>query len=88
MPKHIKIIGRCGNWALTVLSGLLAIMLLTKGQPGGFLFMLLFSALGGFNLYVLEKCIGFFSEEELLQAEVRKAELRRKLADMAADARA
>ncbi len=88
MPKHIKIIGRCGNWALTVLFGLGAIALLTRGQPVGFLFMLLVSALGGFNLYVLEKCIGFFSEEEILQAEIRKAELRSKLAGMAADARA
>ena len=90
MPTHIKLIARYGNGLLTVFFALTSIGLLVKGQVVGFAVLMAFAALGAFNVYVLEKCIRYFSDvelddrlRELLAAEVRKAELRRELATMA-----
>ena len=81
MPEHIKLIARLGNGLAAVLFGLFALLLL-KSNPGGAIVMLAVLALALFNMYVIEKCIRFFSEEETLKTEIRKAELRRELAEL------
>jgi len=79
MPKHLKLIARFANSGLIIFAILGAIGLLSKGKPGGALFVALIGALLGFNLYLIEKSAVLLSEEEWLKREVRKVFLRRKL---------
>jgi hypothetical protein len=82
MPRHIKLIARFGNALAAILWGLAALMALSRHALVPAVLIIAYCALAIFNLYVIEKCIRSFSEEGLLQAEVRKAELRQKLAGM------
>jgi hypothetical protein len=66
MPWHIRAIGRYGNAILLGLSGLFALALFSKGQHGMAFFAVAICALGG---------------EAWLEAELRKAALRRRLAE-------
>jgi hypothetical protein len=79
MPRHIKLIAYWGNGLLAAAFTVFALALLFKGQPGMSLFFLLLSALGLFNIYVIRKAAYFLSEEQWLEAELRKAEIREKL---------
>ncbi len=83
MPKHLKLLSRIGNSGAIFLLLLFATLSLGKGNAGFALILVLFAALYGFNLYLVEKSATLLSEEEWLQSEVRKALLRRKLARMA-----
>jgi len=63
MPIHIKLIARLGNGFACLLWLLVMIGSMGKGRPEvGFLACGLF-ALSAFNLYVIEKCIHYFSQE-------------------------
>ena len=83
MPKYLKLIARLAN------SGAIAVMLafvlfaLGKGDFGIALTLGLFTALMGFNLYLIEKSAMLLSEEEWLKSELRKVFLRRKLRRLA-----
>jgi hypothetical protein len=84
MPQHIKFIARYGNGALAVL---LFVFALFGGEIGFALACVPFFALAVFNIYVIEKAARLMSEEAWLEAEIRKVELRHKLAALqAADA--
>ena len=84
MPLHVRIIGRYGNALAAVLLGGLGLFGSSKPDAGGVLAALLcLCALALFNLYVVEKAARLLSEEEWLRAELRKAELRRRLAALA-----
>jgi hypothetical protein len=82
MPLALKWIGIYGNGALVVLAGLLVLGGLINGE-----FILVFigfavAGLGVFNIWVIRWALALNSEEEWLQAEVRKAELRQHLAEL------
>jgi hypothetical protein len=82
MPPYIKSIGRYGNGALAV------VLVLLAGFGGGIGFALgcvPFLALALFNIYVIEKAARLMSEEPWLEAEIRKVELRHKLAALQAE---
>jgi len=63
MPLHIKLIARFGN-GFSCLLWLLALFgSMGKGRPGGVFFAIGLLALSLFNIYVIEKCIRYFSQE-------------------------
>jgi hypothetical protein len=64
---------------------LAAIGTLNKGQVGGSVILILIATLAGFNIHVATKAARLLSEEEWLAAEVRKTELRKKLAALQAE---
>ncbi len=85
MPPRIRFIGRYGNGMLVFAFGLMAIFTGDEGMAL-VLFFLAVAALGVFNIYVVEKSAKALSgsalnEEEWLQAELRKAQLRRQIAE-------
>lgn len=85
MPLYLRIIGRYGNGLAAVLLG--ALGLFGSSRPGAvdvLAALLALCALALFNLYVIERAARLLSEEEWLKAELRKAELRRKLAALTA----
>ncbi len=79
MPRHIRLIGRYGNALVALALSVALIGAIAKGNIGASLTFLIFIALAAFNVYLTEKANQVFSEEEWLQSEIRKAELRRKL---------
>jgi hypothetical protein len=81
MPWHIRAIGRYGNAILLGLSGLFALALFSKGQHGMALFAVAICALAAFNLYLVAKTARLLGGEAWLEAELRKAALRRRLAE-------
>jgi len=82
MPRKIKFIAYAGNGLLVGLFTLGALSLLYKGKLGGFLFCALVVALGVYNLYTTWKAAFLLSEEQWLESELRKAEIREKLKTM------
>lgn len=82
MPTRIKLIGRYANGVVAALFTILFVYGLGKGELSIALFCGIVAALCGFNLYVMEKAAALLSEEEWLKAELRKAELRRKLVNL------
>jgi hypothetical protein len=80
MSPKIKWIGYYGNGVLAVLSGLFA--LYSLGQYGLFLGGAAVCALAIFNIRIFAWAVQLTSEEGWLKAEVRKAELRQKLASL------
>jgi hypothetical protein len=81
MPWHIRAIGRYGNAALLAIFALFVLAFLSKGQAGMALAALAVCALAGFNLYLVAKTARLLGEEAWLESELRKAELRRRLAE-------
>ena len=79
MPPRIRLIGRYGNGLAAVLFGFFVLFSLVNGRFGLALVCALLAALSAFNVYLTEKAAAMTSEEEWLNAEIRKAELRRKL---------
>ena len=84
MPQHIKFLGRCGNGLLGVLSLIGTLASLSNGQFSAMVFGALVLCLSIFNVYVIEKAAASTTEEEWLKAELRKAEIRQKLASLQA----
>ena len=85
MPLHVRIIGRFGNGLAAILLGALFLFGYSMPSSDGVLAALLaLCVLAAFNLWVIEKAARLLSEEEWLKAELRKAELRRQLAALAA----
>ncbi len=82
MPRHIKAIAYAGNGLLAIAFALFATFTLGRGQLGLFLFFAAVAALGLWNLYVIWKAAYLLSEEQWLEAELRKAELREQLRKM------
>jgi hypothetical protein len=80
MSPKTRWVGYYGNGVLAVLSGLFA--LYSLGQYGLFLGGAAICALAIFNIRIVKWAAQFTSEEEWLKAEVRKAELRQKLASL------
>lgn len=85
MPPHIRLIARYGNALLVLSFGIMALAGLQRGQ-GMAMFCIAVAALGVFNIYILERVVRLLSEEEWLAAEVRKAELRKRLAELEREA--
>lgn len=85
MPSRMKLIGRYGNGAGAVAFGLIFIFALIRGEIVFAFFALLVSGLAGFNIYITEKAAALTAEEEWLKAELRKAELRRRLGALAGE---
>ncbi len=85
MPFYVRFISRYGNGLVIVLFGLMALAMLfgRKSNLIGALFFALPAAMCAFNLCTLRRAAQALSEEEWLKSEVRKAELRRRLHDMA-----
>jgi hypothetical protein len=82
MPPRIKLIGRYGNAAAILLFAVFALFALVRGPAGFVVVMLALGALAAFNLYALEQAARLLSEEEWLESEVRKAELRQRLTSL------
>ncbi len=79
MPPWIRAICRYGNAIAAAMFAGMTVYGLATASPG---LALLFAALGAlaiFDIYVIEKAARFLSEEEILKADVRKAELRKEL---------
>ncbi len=85
MPSRMKLIGRYGNGLGALFFAALALYALSHGDIVVALFWIMVCALAGFNVYVFEKFTGPASEEERLAADLRAAELRRKLSRLAMD---
>jgi len=83
VPKHLKLIARFANSGALVCMALIALVGLGKGNYGLAVAFASFTALLGFNLYLVEKSAMLLSEEEWLKSEVRKVFLRSKLARLA-----
>ena len=81
MPLTLRWIGTYGNGALVLLAGLLVLGGLINGEVLLVLIGLVVAGLGIFNIRVIRWAMALNSEEEWLQAEVRKAELRQHLAE-------
>jgi hypothetical protein len=81
----MKLIGRYGNGLGALFFASLALYALSHGDIVVALFWIMVCALAGFNVYVFEKFTGPASEEERLAADLRAAELRRKLSRLAMD---
>ncbi len=80
MPIWVRKLSWGGNLSWALLCALGAMGTLSKGQTNGFFVLMLIGALAIFNTYVATKAARLLSEEEWLAAEIRKAELRSKLA--------
>ena len=85
MPPRLRLIGRYGNGALALINAVFVPFAVAEGSFSVALAFLAVAVLGCFNIYVVEKAAAATSEEEWLKAEIRKAELRRKLADLTGD---
>lgn len=85
MPPRIRLLSRYGNGAAAMLFASLSLFALSKGDFAIALFCAGVAALCGFNVYVMEKAATLLGEEEWLKTEIRKAELRRKLAGLTTD---
>lgn len=85
MPSRIRLVGRYGNGVAAVVFGIIFVFALTRGELGFALLSLLVSALAGCNVYIAEKAAALTAEEEWLKAELRKAELRRRLGVLAGE---
>ncbi len=85
MPGRIRLVGRYGNGVAAVLFGVIFVFALTRGELGFALFCLLVSGLAACNVYITEKAAALTAEEEWLKAELRKAELRRRLGALAGE---
>jgi hypothetical protein len=81
MSPRVRLIGYCGNGAVALFSGFLALFSMS-GRYGisPILFEAAVCALAIFNLRIIAWSVQFTSEEEWLMSEVRKAELRQRLA--------
>jgi hypothetical protein len=82
MSPRERLIGYCGNGAVALFSGFLALFSMS-GRYGinPILFEAAVCALAIFNIRIIAWSVQFTSEEEWLKSEVRKAELRQRLAD-------
>lgn len=80
MPAYIRFVGIIGNGAAAILCTFIVLVSLVKGHGGAVLFFMPVVALTAFNVHVIWKSANLLSEEELLKAEIRKAELRKQLA--------
>lgn len=79
MPTRIRFISRYGNGTAAVLFAILFVTAVIKGSWTIALFCGAIAALCAFNVHLTERAASLFGEEEWLKAEVRKAELRRRL---------
>jgi hypothetical protein len=82
MTLTLKWFGVYGNGALVLLAGLVVLGGLIDGELLLVLIGLAVAGLGVFNIRVIRWAVALNSEEELLEAEVRKAELRQHLAEL------
>ncbi len=80
MPTWVQNLSRYGNGLAALLLGLASWGVLAKGQVGSAFVLAAMVALAAFNVHVAAKAARLLSEEEWLAAEIRKAELRNKLA--------
>lgn len=87
MPRYVQLVGRWGNAFLVVCFGFITLFMLFDDTRSWALtlFFAVPTAMGAFNIWVIAKAAGLLAEEEWLRGEVRKAELRRRLQDMAAE---
>jgi hypothetical protein len=83
VPAHFWLIGRYGNGAAALVFALFTLVSLDRGRRGLTAALISLCLLAAFNSYAFGWMTRFFSEEEWLKGELRKAELRRKLADLA-----
>lgn len=81
MPPWIRGVGVYGNGFVGVIFVLVALNGMAHGHAPVFIAFVLFAALAFFSCYVINKAARLTSEEEYLKAEVRKAELRKELAE-------
>lgn len=81
MPAHFWLIGRYGNGVVALMFALFTLVSLDRGRPGLTLTLIALGLLAAFNSYAFGWMARLFSEEESLKGEIRKAELRRKLAN-------
>jgi len=85
MPERIRFTALFANGAMVVIFGFVAFYTLGQGQwPLGIFFVLLALA-AGFSFHVIRKAAHLLSEEQWLLAELRKAELRSRLAELGRD---
>lgn len=85
MPSRMKLIARYGNGVGACAFAALVLYALGQGAIVVGLFWALVCCLAAFNLYMFEKISALTSEEERLNAELRKAELRRKMSGLSMD---
>ncbi len=82
MSPNLKWICVIGNGALAVVAGLFALASIGKFGVFPFVIEIAVCALSIFNIRIIQWAASLTSEEEWLKAEVRKAELRQRLADL------
>lgn len=82
MPNRIRLTALIANGVLCPVFGFVALYGLSDQEPGVAVFFSLAAATAGFNWHVIRKAARLLSEEEWLQAELRKAELRRRIAEL------
>jgi hypothetical protein len=81
MSPRTRLIGFCGNGAVALFSGFLALFSMSgRYGIGPIPFEAAVCALAIFNIRIIAWTVQFTSEEEWLKSEVRKAELRQRLA--------
>lgn len=86
MPDRIRLTSLIANGFLIVAFVLLGLAGLAKGPPGLWLFCAIVIGIAAFNCYAIRKAARLLSEEEWLQAEIRKEHLRSELAALRAAA--
>lgn len=82
MSTHLRCIGRYGNAIIAVVFGFVAVFSLGRYGLSTVLLEVGVCAMAVFNFQIVGWAATLTSEEELLKAEVRKAELRQKLAGL------
>lgn len=86
MPDRIRLTALIGNGVICAAFAIMGLASLGKGEPGLWFFFAIVAATSAFNWYVIRKASRLLSEEEWLHAEIRKAELRKRLAELERDA--
>lgn len=82
MPPHVRILARLANVAVGLVGFLLLLAGFGRVGTGALVIGLAMVAAAGYSQYVIEKAAKLLSEEEWLKAQIRKEELRHRLAEM------
>jgi multisubunit Na+/H+ antiporter MnhG subunit len=85
MPNRIRLTALLANGAIVLAFGFLTLFALGTGQLALALFFLLVVMAAAFNIHIVRRAAHLLAEEEWLKAEVRKAELRQRLASIQAE---
>jgi len=86
MPPHVRILARLGNLAVGLFGFLLLLAGFDRVGTPALIIGLAMIAAAGYNQYAIEKAARLLSEEEWLKAQIRKEELRHRLAEMRSQA--